>query len=389
MNKPLTSRERLTAAINHKEADMIPLDLGSTRLSGISIIAYAKYLNSMGWDKLDPSPQISDNILQIARVHDEVLQKMTVDTRGLWPRSSSAYSVDYEEDEDKISFKDEWGIGWTMPKIGGNYFDMFSHPMSEIEGIPEVDLYRWPDPRDPHRVSNFPEELNTFKKMGDYGIVMHGISAGVLEMTLRMRGFEATFMDLYVNPAFACRIMDTIVDIKIAYWESALKLVGDRVLVVIEADDLGTQNSLLISPDMYRTLIKPRHKRLFAAIKKMAPHVKIFFHSCGSIRGLIPDLIEAGIDILNPIQVSASNMDTKELKRDFGDSLTFWGGGIDTQFVLPSGTPEQVSDEVKKRVDDLAPGGGYIFNTVHSIQADVPPENIMAMMKTFEEIRNY
>jgi len=146
---------------------------------------------------------------------------------------------------------------------------------------------------------------------------------------------------------------------------------------------------LLISPEMYRKFVKPRHKRLFSFIKQKAPHIKVFLHSCGAIKPLIPDLIEAGVDILNPVQVSARDMDPRALKKEFGDALTFWGGGIDTQRVLPFGTPQEVRDEVKRRIEELAPGGGFIFNTIHNIQADVPPQNIEAMLETFKEYAVY
>ena len=174
------------------------------------------------------------------------------------------------------------------------------------------------------------------------------------------------------------------------YWEHALKLVGQNVMIVSEADDLASQNRLLIAPEIYRKLIKPRHARLFSFIKKQAAvPVKIFYHSCGAVSPLLPDLIESGIDILNPVQVSARDMNTRELKRQFGRDLTFYGGGIDTQRVLPRGTPGEVRDEVRRRIDDLAPGGGFIFAAVHNIQADVPPENILAMREALQEYGVY
>ncbi len=157
------------------------------------------------------------------------------------------------------------------------------------------------------------------------------------------------------------------------------------MLIVSEADDLATQRGLMMSKEMYRRFIFPCHQRLFAHIRKQArSRVYIFYHSCGAVRPLIPTLIEEGVDILNPVQVSAEGMDTAALKRDFGKELTFWGGGVDTQHVLPRGTPQQVRDEVRRRIDDLAPGGGFVFSTVHNVQADVPPENYLAM---WEELR--
>ena len=213
---------------------------------------------------------------------------------------------------------------------------------------------------------------------------------GIWEVALWLRGFENFFCDMAENPDFAGALMDLICEVKMKYWQKALALVGPNVLMVSEADDLASQNALLCSPAMYRRFIKPRHARLFAFIKQQAQvPVKIFYHSCGAVAPLLPDLIESGVDILNPVQVSAMGMDTRELKRRFGQDLTFYGGGVDTQHVLPHGTVQEVRDEVRRRLDDLAPGGGFIFNTVHNIQADVPAENIMAMWETLREFGVY
>jgi uroporphyrinogen decarboxylase len=169
-----------------------------------------------------------------------------------------------------------------------------------------------------------------------------------------------------------------------------LEIVGDNIDIVMHSDDLGMQNSPMMSPDMYRRFVKPLHQELIGMLKKKAGgEVKFLLHSCGSVRALIPDFIDVGVDILNPIQVSAAGMDTAELKKEFGKDMCFCGGGVDTQEILPRGTPEQVRDEVKRRLDDLAPGGGYIFAAVHNIQADVPPENLQAMYETLQAYGRY
>jgi uroporphyrinogen decarboxylase len=185
-------------------------------------------------------------------------------------------------------------------------------------------------------------------------------------------------VDLAVNHKHAAYILDRMVEFKSAFWERALEVVGDLVDVVIEADDLAGQNSLLMSPETYRTLIKPRHRRLFSFVKGLAP-VKLFFHSCGAVRPLIGDLIDAGIDILNPVQISSAGMDLRELKQEFGQDLVFWGGGVDTQRLLGTGTPAEITAHVRRNIGALAPDGGFVFAAVHDIQADVPPENVMAM----------
>jgi uroporphyrinogen decarboxylase len=218
----------------------------------------------------------------------------------------------------------------------------------------------------------------------EQAVVLGGLCAGIMEMAAWTRGFENYFSDFAINPEMLGYLMDTVLDLKMAYWEKALSEVGEYVDVVQEADDFAGQFRMLISPEMYRKIAKPRHKKLFNFLHKHS-NAKIFFHSCGAIRPVIPDLIEIGVDILNPVQVSAVGMDSAELKREFGNEITFWGGGVDTQRILGDGTPQEVRDDVKRRIEDLAPGGGFVFATVHNIQPDVPPENIMAMWETLEE----
>ena len=203
-----------------------------------------------------------------------------------------------------------------------------------------------------------------------------------------MRGFENYFSDFAANEDLLVGLMRKVMELKMAYWEKALALVGDHADVVGEADDFAGQYRMLISPGMYRRIVKPLHKELFDFIHARTK-AKIFFHSCGSIRPVIPDLIEIGVDIINPVQVSATGMDSAELKREFDKDIVFWGGGVDTQRVLGDGTPEQVREDTRRRIEDLAPGGGFVFATVHNIQGNVPPENIMAMWETLQEYGAY
>ena len=183
-------------------------------------------------------------------------------------------------------------------------------------------------------------------------------------------------------------MLNRIVEYKSQYWQRALQEIGDLVDIIVEADDLATQNSLMLSPNTYRKLIKPHHQRLFRFIKDQAS-VKIFFHCCGAARPIIGDLIDAGIDILNPIQISAKDMNPFDLKREFGGDLVFWGGGVDTQNILNYGNQQDVKDNVKSNIEALAPGGGFVFAAVHDIQADVPPENITAMWEAWREFGVY
>ncbi|MBI3911682.1 MAG: hypothetical protein HY320_12225 [Armatimonadetes bacterium] len=260
--------------------------------------------------------------------------------------------------------------------------------MVNVESPADVQRWPFPDPIHESRFIGLRDRAERTRAAGQL-FVLGGISAGMLEMGLWLRGFENFFCDLGGNRPLAEALCDKIIELKMRYWEKALALVGDVVDVVQEGDDYGGQHDLLVSPQLWRELFKPRLCQLIGHIKQCAPHVFVFFHSCGSIYEILPGLIEAGVDILNPVQVACANMRSDRLKREFGDSLTFWGGGVDTQRILPCGTPQQVRDEVKRRVADFAPGGGFVFNTVHNIQADVPPENILAMRETLQEFGSY
>ena len=218
------------------------------------------------------------------------------------------------------------------------------------------------------------------------GYVLGRMSSGMWEHAMWMRGYEQFFMDMATNEKMVHAIMNKILEIKMQYWGKALDTVGENVMVISCADDLGAQDNLLVSLDMYKKLIWPYHKRLFAFIKTRAQaKVYIFFHNDGAIYETLPLLIEAGVDIMNPWQVNCKGMDdTARFKREFGKDLTIWGGSCDTQKVLPFGTPQAVRDETKRRIEDLAPGGGFVFAPIHVIQGAVPPENIMAWWETLQ-----
>ncbi|OGO59579.1 MAG: hypothetical protein A2V85_06545 [Chloroflexi bacterium RBG_16_72_14] len=225
---------------------------------------------------------------------------------------------------------------------------------------------------------------------GDEGraVLAGSICGGLTEGLFKLRGFEDGYLDLAGDPARARHVMERILEVKLAYWERALAELGDVVDVVAEADDLGGQDRTLFSPATYRALVKPLQRELFAFIRARTS-ARILFHTCGAVRDLVPDLIEIGVDILNPVQVSAAGMDTAALKREFGRDLVFWGGGVDTQRVLGSGTPDEVRAEVRRRIADLRRGGGFVFATVHNIQPNVPPANLLAMWEAWREEAPY
>jgi uroporphyrinogen decarboxylase len=238
---------------------------------------------------------------------------------------------------------------------------------------------------DPQRIAGLREQAERYRNAG-YGVVLKSPFAGIFEMAQRIVGMESCLMMMASDRELAGMLLDKVLELKLAFWEMALPSLAHLVDVVAEFDDYGTQTSQLISPRMFRQQLKPRLKVLFERIGQLAPTAKRFFHSCGNVRPIVPDLIEIGVEILNPVHVRATGMEPVALKRDFGAELVFWGGSVDTQGVLPHGTPQEVKEEVRRNIEALAPGGGYVFGPVHNIQADVPPENMLAM---WEALRAY
>jgi uroporphyrinogen decarboxylase len=382
----LSSRERVLTALAHREADRVPFDLGASRSSGIHVAAYRSFREALG---LPPAePEVPDFNQQLARVDRDALDRLGIDAKGVFPRPGSAYERLLADDGEYISFHDEFGIGRRMPKHGGLYFDAFSHPLAGEIDESDVDHYPWPDPGDPARYEGMADEARRIVEDEGRAVYVVPICTGLTEVYFRLRGFEDGYMDLVANPSLAARIMDRVLEIKLVYWERVLAELGDWIDVAGESEDLGGQTGPLFSPAVYRQLVKPRQAELFGLIHARSK-ARVSLHSCGAIRDLIPDLIEVGVDVLNPVQVSAAGMDSAELKREFGADLVFWGGGVDTQRVLGSGTPQEVRDEVRRRIEDLKAGGGFVFATVHNVQADVPAENLVAMWEALREHGTY
>ncbi len=385
----MTSRERVLKALNHEEPDRVPYDLAGTHVTGIANGAYEALRAYLG---LPPrEPQWLDVVQQVVVPHDDVMARFQVDTRGLYPLTSHNWDV-YEKLEDGGAnwvYHDEWGMTQHFPREQGHWFSIVEHPLASAP--PEsasIDGHAWPNAVDPARVAGLRAQAVAFREAG-HCVVIKGLCAGIFEMAQRIRGMENAMMDPLVYPEMSDRLYGKLADLKIAFWEMALAELGDVVDVVVENDDYGTQQSQLISHEQFRQFLRPHLKRVFAAIKQVAPNVRLFFHSCGNVRPFLPDFIEDGVDILNPVHTSAQGMEPVALKRDFGDAITFWGGGVETQSVLPNGTPEEVREDVKRNVEALAPGGGYLFNTVHNIQSEVPPENIVAMWEALQEFGRY
>jgi uroporphyrinogen decarboxylase len=382
----MNSRERVMLALNHQEADRVPIDLGSTIISSIHKNAYLDLKPYLGLE-IEPL-RMCDFVQQLPYVDEALLERFGVDFRMVQLPAATAPDVKHFEEGDYYAFVDRWGSKLHMPKDNGLYFDWVDFPIKEPT-MAALDAYQWPRPDPPETNAQLRQQAQYLYENTDYALVGSAIiGGGIFEQPARTMGLENFLMALLAEPAFADRLMGQITDIYIESCNNYLDQVGEFLQVFTYWDDLNSQSGWMISPDIYTRLIKPKQRQLVEAIKSKTD-AKLFFHGCGAVSELIPHLIDLGFDIVNPVQVSAAGMDTRWLKKEFGQDIVFWGGGVDTQQVLPFGTPDQVRDEVKRRLDDLAPGGGFVFAAVHNIQAFVPPENIVAAFDTALEYGRY
>jgi uroporphyrinogen decarboxylase len=375
----MTPRERLRAALAHREPDGLPIDLGGSIVTSITRAAYVPLMEHLGLPVGDL--RIYDEVQQLPFLSEDLLRRFGVDTRMVQLPPTHVAGVDIVDDGDYWAMWDRWGSKMRMPKEGGLYYDWVDFPIRELS-MEALDAYRWPEPDPPQVVATLRDQAKRLYEETDFALVGSGvIGGGIFEQPCRTVGLESFMMAMVLDRPFAERLMDGITEIYIESVERYLDQVGEFIDVFTFWDDVATQDGWMISPELYVELVKPRQRRLFEAIRRKTD-ARIFYHGCGAVFDLIPHLIDLGVDIVNPVQVSARGMDSKRLKATYGRDVTFWGGGVDTQRVLPFGTPAQVRDEVRRRIDDLAPGGGFVFATVHNIQAFVPPENIVAVYET-------
>jgi uroporphyrinogen decarboxylase len=375
----LSHRERVIKALSHQEPDRIPLDLGSTICSSVHITEYQKLKAHFG---IEAEDTIINMMMQTAAVHEPILQALDIDLRLVLPGApDSRPIVPVGED----GYQDEYGVVRRKPPRS-LYYDLVKCPLAGPISIQDIVNFPWPDPSDPGYTRGLREQALYYREKTDYATVLR-LPVPFVHTTQFLRGFEDWFTDLAVDRKLAAALFDAAVEHNSALAEEILKAAGDLVDVVAFSDDLGFQNGPIVSPELYRELFKPRHQKYFDTVKK---HTSAFihFHCCGSIYKLLDDLIELGVDALNPVQVAARDMDSRVLGAEFGRRLSFWGA-IDSQFVLPKGTTEDVEAEVRRRIRDLAPGGGYILAAVHNIQPGVPVENIIAMYQAGKEYGRY
>lgn len=370
----MNSRERARMALNHQEPDRVPLDLGSTYVSTIQMPAYQRLLKHLG---MEEEPKILQFTGNTADVSEQVRRRFGLDFIGIHLPGKPYRGTRLPQ---KGNFMDEWGIEWKKSNDASGIYYPYAHPLSdgfEEDEVEEAVLV--PDYRDPSRVAGLREITRKLYEETDYAIV------GDLLFTVTQRGadlmgMENYFCDLMLEESKIARMLEKICVANLDAIRLFLKEVGEYLDVVTLADDLGTQFSPMFSPDKYRRLIKPLHKVMIDEIRKYTK-AKIMMHNDGAIKVFIPDIIEVGFDILNPLQTSATGMNAADIKSEFGKDLTFWGG-IDSQYVMAQGDAQAVEREVREKMEILAPGGGYVCGNIHNITYEIVPENIVALFDT-------
>lgn len=372
----MTSRQRLLAALEHREPDRVPIDLGGNQ-TGIHRLAYQALLDHLG---LRESIEIMDPVQQLARPSEAVLQRFHVDTRYLAAGPASDWKGGvvqvYRDGRLWHDLVDEFGVRWSMPDDQGLYMDITHHPLANAT-LAEVRAYPFPRGDDPGRFAGLRQRALELRRYTPYAMVS-GISGVVYETCWYLRGLQQWFIDMLEQPELCETLLDRMLQYWLDWFRAFLDEVGDLVDVIMIGDDLAGQKGPLFRPDFYRQVVKPRQKRLVQYIRSRTS-ARIWYHTCGACAGFIPELLDNGIDILNPVQISAEGMDPAVLKAKYGDRLVFWGGAIDAQHVLPYASPEEVRQHVRRNLEVWKPGGGYVFNNVHNIQAAVPAANIVAL----------
>lgn len=373
----MTPRERFEAVTNHREPDRVPIDWGR-HVGSIHRNAYIKLKEYLEDPDLQNEDKILDRMVQNVYPDEKLLRRFGVDFRWLEPNW-----VDVEEVEDEDAYRDMWGITWRYML---NSYSLTDSPLSGAT-IEALDTFDWPDPHNPALFAGLRERAQHLYENTDYVVVADSVKGGLLTKALQIRGYEDFFMDLAMNIEFAEALLDKLLALYKEMWTAYMREVGPYVQMVYFTDDIGAQDNLLISPAMFRQLIKPCLTEMFDHLKGLGD-VQVMYHTDGTVAPVMEDIIEMGVDILNPVQTSAMGMDTYVLNEKYGDRICFHGA-IDVQQMLPFSTPEEVRYDVAKRIYDLGRGGGYILSTCHDVGEDVPPENVIAMFEAAREYGRY
>jgi len=403
----MTSRERILTAVQHSEPDRLPIDCGAMRSTGIQAIAYNKLKAHLGIDS--GQTRVFDVVQQLAEPEPWYLDRFNIDAVNAGRDFNSDGWKDWALPDGSpgqipsfMDFRKDNG-NWLAYNSGGDlvarmikgttYFSQARYPLDRPDWMAVLDdlggqmeKVCWASLPEPIYEQGLSDE--SLRRIGDHvkqlrsttdRAVMIAYGANLFEWGSFLRRMDNFLMDLAIEPARAEALLDKLVESHLAGLDRLLPVIGDHVDLIQLGDDLGTESGPFFSADMFREFFKPRYKIIIDHVKKLSPNMVVFLHCCGSIAPLLGDLIEVGVEVINPVQIAAKNMDPAMLKREFGADITFWGGGCDTQKVLSRGTPQEVRDHVRRNIDILAPGGGFVFDQVHNILAEVPPENVVAM----------
>lgn len=372
----MNSKERVMAALNHEEADRVPLDIG-----GINNTCMHEIIEKQIKERLhleDHGSLIKATSQGIVVPDSSIVDYFGADTCSIYINETRPWV-----DNGDGTFTDMWQIGYKY-NTECHYYDMVKHPLEDAEEVKDLDKYELPEPTE-YMLEGLSERLDA---NADKCCILEGLRECMFGLPSWLRRNDNFYMDLIANE----ELSDALHEKLLAYYKKLIDFImtriGDRIDIVKVADDMGAQNSLLMSPETYRARVKPYQAELYGYIKKKY-NKKILLHSCGAIRPIIGDLIEIGVDALNPVQISAAGMEPESLKKEFGNKITFWGGGVDTQNVLAVGTPRDVMEQVKRNLLTFKPNGGYVFTQVHNIQSNVPIDNILAMYETYRKYADY
>jgi uroporphyrinogen decarboxylase len=374
----MNRREIFHDIVNHQDPERVLVDYGK-HIGSFHRNAYEMLKNHLG---IDSKTQILDRMAQNVVLDEEICQHLGIDFRWVVPHWVGVRNVEIDGERGYI---DMWQTPHKWSEVG-NYYAIHAQPLGkENLTLEEIESFNWPETDQPAMFTGLREQAKNWSENTDYVIGADGIKVGILQTAAQIRGYDKLFMDFGLNPERALTLIDKISKTINPMYKNYMQAVGEYVQVVVITDDQGTQNSLMISPQMFREFIKPGLQSLVETIKDNAD-VKVMMHCDGAIVKIIPDLIEIGVDILNPIQpVVEGFQDTFALKDQFGDQICFHGG-IDVQQVLPNATPEEVRQEVAKRTHDLGRNGGFIIAPCHNINVDIPVENVLAMFNSANDL---
>jgi uroporphyrinogen decarboxylase len=412
----MTSRERILAAIEHRQPDRVPIDLGATPSSGISAIAYGRLKQHLGLTQ--GQTRVYDVVQQLAQPEDCILDRFGVDVLDLgrafntepaaWqpdvladgqPAQRPAWFNPDRQPEGTLVARMPDGLDIAHMPAGGTFYDQTHFPyldgypsdFRDLSGAMGKVLWSalvhspWDHANDPDFWETLRARALELRRTSDRALMVV-LGCNLFEWGTFLRRMDIFLMDLIAEPERVEALLDALMERHLAVLEKTCRAVGDVADIIRFGDDLGTNGGPFMAPKTYRQLFKPRHTLLCEYVHRHT-RMKTFLHSCGSIRALLPDLIEAGFDVINPVQTTCRGMEPEGLKADFGRDICFWGGGCDTRSVLPQGTPQEVKDHVRRRLEIFMPGGGFVFNTVHNILPEIPPQNLVAMFEAVHEFK--